>query len=171
MAEQDQIVNRVERMGLITIDLEELIPDEAIIEYDIKDDLWHGLALKEKDFREKVANHNWNQFKNKHVAIFCSEDAIIPTWAYMLLTSALKPFAKSISFGTKAELENELLLEAIDQLVESDYEDRRVVIKGCGDKEISIAAYVAITQKLQDHAKMIMFGEPCSTVPVYRKKA
>lgn len=167
---QEQIINKVAQSGLLTIDLANYVPTEEIVTYDIVQNLFHGLILKEKDFRAFVKEHDWAQYTNKHVAITCSTDAIVPTWAYMILANQLTPFAKSIHFGTEQEVKNMLLLEAISQINYSQYEDERIVVKGCGDIHIPEAAFVSFTNKLTAVAKSIMYGEPCSTVPVYKRK-
>ncbi len=167
--EEAPIVNRVARMGILTIDLEDLYPDGERVLYDIKDDLWQGMALKEKDFREHVASFDWSEYQGKHVAIHCSVDAIVPTWAYMLLATALQPHAATVVFGDLHRLEEKLFDEVFNKMDLEEYRDRRIVIKGCGEKEIPESVYVELTQRLQSLAKAIMYGEPCSTVPVYRQ--
>ena len=165
-----EIVNRVEASGIITLDLEELIPDNTQSYIDIKDQLFQGLILKEKDFRAWVKEHDWSQYQNHDVAVYCSVDAVLPTWAYMLIATAISPITSSVYF-TKPENLNALIAErAIAKIGISNYEDCRVVIKGCGNREISNHAYVMLTSKLIPIAKSVMFGEPCSTVPVYKRK-
>lgn len=165
-----EIVNRVEASGIITLDLEELIPDNTQSYIDIKDQLFQGLILKEKDFRAWVKEHDWSQYQNHDVAVYCSVDAVVPTWAYMLIATAISPITSSVYF-TKPENLNTLIAErAIAKIGISNYEDCRVVIKGCGNREISNHAYVMLTSKLIPIAKSVMFGEPCSTVPVYKRK-
>jgi hypothetical protein len=166
----NEIVNRVSQSGLVTIDLEDFFPKEEHAVFDLKDFLFMGLILKEKDFREALKNHNWEQYQNKHVSITCSADAIIPAWAYMLITTYLQPIAAGIFVGTGEEMQKQLLLDRIRNLNQADYNDQRIVIKGCGDLNIEPFAYAAITNKLLPVAKSIMYGEPCSTVPVYKKK-
>ena len=165
----EEIVNRVANSGLITFNLEDLFPEGKRVLYDIKDNLWQEMALKEKDFREFVKAHDWSQYQDKYVAIYCSVDAIVPTWAYMLLTTKLTPFAKKVVFGNLQELENILFEEVLSKINPQDYLDARVVIKGCSDIDIPAAAYVRITEILQPVAKILMYGEPCSTVPLYKK--
>lgn len=166
----DEIINKVQQSGLITIDLEELYPKGERVEYDIAQNLWQGLALKEKEFREFISANNWSVYKEKYVAIHCSADAIIPTWAFMLLSSALQPYAKKIVFGTKEDLEKNIFAELISAIDENKYKDARVVIKGCSDLPVPVSAYVDLTNKLLPVVKSLMFGEPCSTVPIFRKK-
>lgn len=168
---QENIVNKVAQSGLITVDLANYAPKANITVYDIKNNLFHGLILKEKDFREFVKEHDWSQYQDQHITIQCSTDAIVPTWAYMILANKLSPFAKSIHFGTEQEAKNEIFLEAIKQIDYSQFIDQRIVVKGCGDIFIPEAAFVSFTNKLTPVAKSIMYGEPCSTVPVYKRKA
>lgn len=166
----DQIINKVALSGLISLDLEEYYhPGERVV-YDLKDNLFMGLVLKEKDFREFLKGHDWSQYAGKNVAITCSEDAIIPTWAYMLLTLHLRPYAHSVVFGELKDLEEKLFFDAIRSINPEDYRDARVVVKGCSKHPVPTAAYVEITQRLQPFVKSLMFGEPCSTVPLFKKK-
>lgn len=169
---QENIVNKVAQSGLVTIDLAQYAPkQEDILIYDIKDNLFHGLILKEKDFREFVKQHDWTQYQDKHIAITCSTDAVVPTWAYMILANKLSPYAKSIHFGSKDEIVRDLFLEAIQTIDYTAYLDQRIVVKGCGDTHIPESAFVSFTHKLSQVAKSIMYGEPCSTVPVYKRKS
>lgn len=168
---QENIVNKVAQSGLITIDLANYAPtEEDIIVYDIKDNLFHGLILKEKDFREFVKQHDWSKYQDKHMAIMCSTDAIVPTWAYMILANQLTPFAKTIHFGTKEDAIRDLFSEAIQAIDYTLYQDQRIVVKGCGDIYVPESAFVSFTHKLSQVAKSIMYGEPCSTVPVFKRK-
>lgn len=162
--------NKVAESGIITINLENYIPQEEICSFDIKDFLFMEMLLKEKEFRQSLDNHNWEQYSNKHVAIFCSTDAIIPMWAYMLVASRLTPIAKSVFEGSSEELYKKLFLDKIQAIETQEFEDKRVVIKGCGEKEIPPYAYTAISNQLLPKVKSLMYGEPCSTVPVYKKK-
>lgn len=164
-----EIVNRVASSPLITIDLKDYIPEGERVEYDLKNDLYEGLILREKDFRSSIRDRDWSEYRGKHVAIHCSEDSIIPKWAYMLLASKLAPFASTIVFGNLDQLENELLIRSIKKINPQDYKDKKLVIKGCGDKEISEAAFMEIVVLFQPVAASIMYGEPCSTVPVYKR--
>ena len=164
-----EIINKVAKSGLIQLDMADFFPIEEIIEYDIAQNLWQEIALKEKDFRAFIKENDWSTYQNKHVALTCSVDAIIPSWAYMLLSSALQEFAVTIHFGSKQEVEQQLLLQAIRSINSNEYQDTRIVIKGCGDRTVSEAAWVEITNKLQPFAKSLMYGEPCSTVPVYKR--
>jgi hypothetical protein len=167
---EETIVNRVASSGLISLDLEELYDTHERIVYDLKDNLFMGLILKEKDFRAFLKNHDWSIYKDKNVAITCSEDAIVPTWAYMLLATYIEPVAHAVVFGDSDYLEKSLFEKAIARLDLEQYKDARVVIKGCSKVEVPVSAYVEITNRLRPIAKSIMFGEPCSTVPLYKKK-
>jgi hypothetical protein len=164
-----EIVNRVAESGILTLNLEKYLHDGPRMGIDIKDNLYMGMILKEKDFRDWLKSHDWNQFKNANVYIHCTADAIIPTWAYMLIASKLTGLAHHFVFGNLETLENSLLDKALSSINPVDFEEKRVVIKGCGDKNISPFAYVEITRLLQPVVKSLMFGEPCSTVPVYKK--
>lgn len=167
---QENIVNRVAQSGLVTFDLADLYPAGERVVYDIKNNLFHGLILKEKDFREFVKEHDWSQYEGKNVAITCSADAIVPTWAYMLLANKLAPYAAEVMFGSLEALETVLFRKKIDSLDMENFRDKRVVIKGCGDIAVPESAFVAITVELTRVAKSIMYGEPCSTVPVFKRK-
>ncbi|AMM50514.1 hypothetical protein TH61_04065 [Rufibacter sp. DG15C] len=165
----EEFVNRVANSGLVTLNLEELLhPGERVV-YDIKDNLFHGLMLREKDFRAFVKEHDWSQYTGKNVAIICSTDAIVPTWAYMLLASKLQPFVNRYVFGDVEALEQALLQDAIASIDIEQYKDAKLVIKGCGQIPVPTYAYVEIMQKLLPVASSIMYGEPCSTVPIYKK--
>jgi len=166
----EEIVNRIAESGLITLDLEQFIPeDQNIAVFDLKDYLFMGMILKEKDFRSALTEHDWDQYQDKYLAVHCSADAIIPMWAYMLIASYAQPFAKEIIFGSTNELKNQILVRNITALNVNDYDQKRVVVKGCGDFPIAESAYLEITKKLRPHVKSLMFGEPCSTVPIYKK--
>ena len=165
----DEIVNKVANSGLITIDLGDHYPEGSRSIIDLKDQLWQGMVIREKDFREWVNTEDWSRLQDHHVALFCSTDAIIPTWAYMLLSSALSPFARSIHFGDAQSLEAELWRASLASVQAEDYLDQRVIIKGCSDRPVSPHAFVELTNKLRPYVKSLMYGEPCSTVPVYKK--
>ena len=166
----DVFVNKVAESGIITLDLEEFYPKEETMVFDMKDYLFMGLILKEKDFRENMKALDVEIYKGKNVALTCSADAVIPVWAYMLVVGYLQPVAKEIIFGDADFLHKTLFLKNISKINIADYEAKRVVIKGCGELPITEAAYVAITGLLRPVAKSIMYGEPCSTVPIYKKK-
>jgi len=169
MSEPTEIINKVAKSGLVQLDMADFFPTQEIVEYDIAQNLWQGIALKEKDFRAFIKDNDWSVYQKKHVALTCSVDAIIPSWAYMLLSSALQEFAFTIHFGSKSEVEQQLLLHSIRSINSVEYIDTRIVIKGCGDRTVSESAWVEITNKLQPVAKSLMFGEPCSTVPVFKR--
>jgi len=166
----EPFINKVAESGLISLDLAQYIPNNEIVVFDIKPYLFMELILKEKDFRASLSSIDWTQFENKIVGIFCSTDAIIPMWANMLIVVNLSPFAKAIYFGDENKTRELVLLEEIQKIDANTFIDQRVVVKGCGDTPIGESAFIAITQKLRPVVKSIMYGEPCSTVPVYKKK-
>ncbi len=166
----EEITNKVANSGIVTIDLEEFYVTGERVLFDIKPHLFMEQILKEKDFREFIKANDWSIYKDKMVGLVCTADAIVPTWAYMLLTLALEPYAKKIIFGDLNEIENILFSEKLNALDVSQFKDARVVIKGCGEKEIPKNAYVQLTVLLKPLAKSIMYGEPCSTVPLYKAK-
>jgi len=166
---ENQIINKVAESGIVTIDLEEYYPKGERVLFDIKDLLFQGLILKEKDFREFIKSEDWDKYKNKYVAITCSADAIVPTWAFMLLAIHLEPVAKKVVFGNLETLETILYNDIFSKINIEQYKDTRIVIKGCGNLPVPKAAYVEITRLLRPVAKSIMYGEPCSTVPLYKK--
>lgn len=166
---ETEIINRVTKSGLLTLDLEDYYhPGERVV-YDLKDNLFMGLILKEKDFREFLKSHDWSQYAGKNVAVTCSEDPIIPTWAYMLLTLQLQPYAHMVVFGSLQNLEEKLYFEAIARINLDEYRDARVVVKGCSKVPVPTAAYVEITRLLKPIVQTLLFGEPCSTVPLYKR--
>jgi hypothetical protein len=167
---QENLVNKVAASGLLTFNLEEYYDKGERLVYDIKDNLFHGLMLREKDFREFIKTHDWSSYTGKNVAITCSADAIVPTWAYMLLANKLKPYVNEVVFGSLESLEAVLFTKALAKVDISAYANERVVIKGCADIEVPVYAYVEITSLLTPVVKSIMYGEPCSTVPIYKRK-
>jgi hypothetical protein len=167
---EDVIINKVAESALTSIDLEEYYPKGETAVFDLKDHLFMGLILKEKDFRAALQTYDWEQFRDKNVAITCSADAIIPMWAYMLVASNLQPVAKEVVFGEEKNILNTLLVRNLATIKGEEYTDKRVVVKGCGDVAIPEAAYVEITNKLRPYVKSIMYGEPCSTVPIFKRK-
>ena len=164
----ETIVNKVTNSGLITIDLENYLPRGEMVTFDLKDHLFMGLILKEKDFREALKNLDWSVYQDKYVAITCGADAIIPAWAYMLVVTYVRNIAKDVYTGTSAEMQKHLLLKNISAIDVNEFADQRIVIKGCGDMNIESFAYAEITKVLVPVVKSIMYGEPCSTVPVYK---
>lgn len=164
------IINKVSESGLITLDLETYFPKNEIMVFDLKPMLFMELILKEKDFRQSLQTHDWAQYQDKIVAVTCTADAIIPVWAYMLVASNLQPYAKDVILGTEEEAQKQVLQKRIQELNPANYQDQRVVVKGCGELEIGPFAYLEVTKLLRPVAKSIMYGEPCSTVPVFKKK-
>lgn len=165
----ETIVNKVAESGLVTIDLADYYPKEEVEVFDLKDHLYMGLILKERDFREALKNVKWETYNNKVVGVTCSADAIIPPWAYMLVASYLQPVAKDVVMGNEKEVVKTVFLKNIMRIDVSAFADQRVVVKGCGDIAIGEFAYMEITKLLRPVSKTIMYGEPCSTVPIYKK--
>ena len=163
------LVNRVANSGLITIKLEEFFPPQELAIFDLKNYLFMEMILKEKDFRAALKEHNWEQYQGKVLLVYCSADAVIPVWAYMLVATYAAPYAHDIFQGTADDFYRCYFLRQLDQLDMEQYRDQRLVIKGCSDHPVPPAAYLEITRKLQPLAKSIMYGEPCSTVPVYKQ--
>ena len=166
----EEIINRVANSKLITFDLEDFYPKGERIHFDISDWLLEGIVLREKDFREKANEHDWSRYTGCYVALYCSTDAIVPGWAYILLSLHLAPFAAKVTVGSLEELESVLYTEILQTLDVSEYTDKPVIIKGCAHKPIPKNAYVLLAQKLQPIAKSIMYGEACSSVPLFKKK-
>jgi len=166
----DAIINKVAESGLITFDLEAYFPKEETQLFDLKEYLFMGLILKEKDFRAALLGIDWDTYKGSNVGIVCSADAIIPMWAYMLVASYLEPVANNIVFGDEQKVKESVLIKQLQTVNGEEFTDKRVVVKGCGEIAIPESAYVEIMNKLRPFAKSIMYGEPCSTVPIYKKK-
>jgi len=166
----DPIINKVAESSLTTLNLEDYYPTDEIALFDLKPFLFMELILKEKDFRQALQQLDWAPYTGKTVAVTCSADAIIPVWAYMLVASYLEPIAKEVVMGDEATAIRQLFIKNINNIDTATFEDKRVVIKGCGDQPIGDYAYMEITKKLRPVVKSIMYGEPCSTVPVYKKK-
>ena len=167
---ENELVNRVSESALVTINLEDYYPKEEVAVFDLKDYLFMGLILKEKDFREALKILDIAPYTGKAVAVTCTADAVIPMWAYMLVASVLQPVAKEIVFGSEEETKKQILLNNIAVLPVNEFADKRIVIKGCGDLPIGEAAYLKATKMLRPVAKSIMYGEPCSTVPIFKRK-
>lgn len=167
---QENIVNKVAKSGLVTLDPAEFYVQGERVVYDIKENLFHGLILREKDFREFLAANDWSVYQDKYVAITCTADAIVPAWAYMLLANRMAPYAKDVVFGDMDVLETVLFAKATANLDVEQYRDKRMVIKGCGDVPVPVSAYVELASRLTPVVKSLMFGEPCSTVPIYKRK-
>ncbi|MBT8221188.1 MAG: DUF2480 family protein [Bacteroidia bacterium] len=168
--EEKPLVNRVASSGLITLNLEDYFPKEGLVVFDLKDYLYMELILKEKDFRGAMKDHDWSQYDGKNLAVFCSNDAIIPVWAYMLVTTYAEPFAKEIFWGNEEAFYSNFYTKVFSKLDLKSFENNRIVIKGCGDLPVPVSAYLEVTKILRPIAKSIMYGEPCSTVPIYKKK-
>lgn len=167
---EDQIINRVANSPLKTFDLEDYYHVGVRQVLDIAPWLFNGIILKEKDFREFVKNHSWEDYEGMNVAILCSVDAIIPNWAYMLVAINLEPHANMLVYGDLSDLENALFMQALAKVNLEDFQDAKIVVKGCGNHPVPEFAYVEITRLLRPVASSIMFGEPCSTVPLYKLK-
>jgi hypothetical protein len=167
--EDKTIVNRVENSGLISFDLEDYYHKGERVLYDIKDNLFQGLILKEKEFRDFIKNHDWSIYQNKNVGIICSEEAIVPTWSYMLLATKIEPYANMVIFGNLEAVEQALFQQALSKIDLEKFKDAKVVVKGCGNFPVPIYAYVEIARLLRPIVSSIMYGEPCSTVPLYKK--
>lgn len=166
---EDPIVNRVANSGLETLNLEEYYHMGERVWLDLKNNLFEGLILKEKDFRAFIKEHDWSHYQDMNVAIGCSADVVIPTWAYMLLASRLEPYANLVAYGKMEDLEQALFQQALAGIDLQKYQDAKVIIKGCSGVPVPTYAYVEITRLLRPYASSIMYGEPCSTVPIYKK--
>lgn len=163
------LVNRVAESGIITLNLEDFFPKGEMAVFDLKDYLFMEMILKEKDFREALKAHDWTQYEGKNLAVHCSADAIIPVWAYMLVAAYATPFALDIYQGTAAEFYKMKFQQALAEVDGASYQGKRIVVKGCSNKPVPPSAYVELTRKLQPFARSIMYGEPCSTVPIFKK--
>lgn len=166
----EEIINRVANSKLVTVDLEEYYPSGQRVQLDIKDWLLEGLVLREKDFRASVQSHNWEDYRGTYVALTCSTDAIIPGWAYMLIATELIPYAKKVVVGDLDTLESILYDEIIERLDISELRDKPIIVKGCSNKPVPQNAYLALISKLQPVARSIMYGEACSSVPLFKQK-
>ncbi|MGI9526677.1 MAG: DUF2480 family protein [Weeksellaceae bacterium] len=165
----DEIINRVAKSPLVTLDLESLYPKNQRIQLDIADWLHEGLILREKEFRQQLKEHDWTQYKDTFVALHCSTDAIVPGWTYILITTFLQPYAKMVVKGDLYMLDQMLYAEIIEKLDVTPYQDQKVIIKGCSKIKVPDNAFLLITQKLMPVVSSLMFGEACSTVPLYKK--
>ncbi len=165
-----EIINKVKESGLIQLDLADFKPKEEFVGIDLAHQLWQGLILKEKDFRNWIKTENWEQYRNKAVYIHCSADAIIPTWAYMLVASSLNDIAAFTTVGLKSELEKEIIVRNIQKIDLNTIKDGKVIVKGCSDIPSPEFAMVALLNYIQPVVSSIMYGEPCSTVPVYKRR-
>ena len=166
----EEIVNRVTQSKLVTFDLEDYYPEGKRLLLDIKDWLHEGFILREKEFRAYVAQHDWEQYKEAFVALHCSTDAILPGWAFMLLATKLQPYAQKVVQGSLVDLETSLFQSILEDLDLSEYKDKPVIIKGCSHKPVPSNAYLLITSRLQPIVKSLMYGEACSSVPLFKRK-
>lgn len=166
----DEIINRVAQSKLVVIDLEDFYPQGKRVLFDIKDWLYEGLVLREKDFRKHVSDHDWSQYQNQYVALICSTDAIVPAWAYMLITIELASYSKKSIIGDLNTLETSIYQNIINDLDLNSYQDKPVIIKGCSNKPVPDNAYILLAEVLKPVAQSIMYGEACSSVPLFKKK-
>ena len=167
----EEIINKVSQSELITLDLEQFFPKEKIRIFDLKPFLFMELILREKDFRSALLITDWTIYKDEIVGIYCSADAVIPVWAYMLVTSYLQPYAKEVVMGDETAVLRQVITNRIQAVNTEEYKDRRIVVKGCGDRPVGDFAFLEITKLLRPVAKSIMYGEPCSTVPVFKAQS
>ena len=165
----NEIINRVANSKLVTFDLEDFYPDGKRVLFDIKDWLLEGLVLREKDFREYVKNYNWSQHQNQYVALTCSTDAIVPAWAYMLLVVNLEPFVEKAVIGTLDDLETSIYQDIINKIDVDSFKNKPIIIKGCANKQVPVNAYTMLIKKLKPVAKSLMYGEACSSVPLFKR--
>ena len=165
----EEILNRVANSKLITFNLEDYYPEGERVLFDVKDWLLEGFVLRESEFREQAKNHDWSQYEGKFIALTCSSDAIIPAWAFMLLATYLQPFAKKVITGDLETLETVLYTEVISKMDVSNLQDKPVIVKGCAHKPVPKNAYLLLIEKLQPLVKSLMYGEACSSVPLYKK--
>jgi len=168
--QEEPILNRVAQSKILTFNLEDYYPEGERITLDMKDWLHEGFILREKEFRSQLEEHDWSQYKNTFVALHCSTDAIIPGWAFMLVATKLRPYARKVVQGDREQLETMLYQSVIEQLDPSEFSDRLVIVKGCSNKPVPPNAYLLITQKLQPVVKSLMYGEACSSVPLFKRK-
>lgn len=166
----EEIVNKVAKSPLVTLDLEDFYPEGKRMLFDLRDFLYEGLVLREKVFREELKNHDWEQYRDAYVALSCSTDAIIPAWAYLLVATYLAPISKKITQGSLEDLEVSIFQEVVKELNLEEYENKKVMIKGCSKRKIPDAAYVQLIEKVYPLVQSLMFGEACSTVPLVKKK-
>ena len=166
----NEIKNRVADSGIVNVDLSTYAPKENILELDLKQFLFDGLVLKEKEFRIALKEFNFNKYDGKVVAVFCGANVIVPMWAYMLITTYLNNANAKIYFGNKNKVTQAIIKENIDSINVDDYKEKRVIVNGCSNIKLSEGLYIAITKKLQKNVKSLMFGEACSAVPIFKNK-
>ncbi|MBA6151770.1 DUF2480 family protein [Gelidibacter maritimus] len=167
---ENEIINRVANSKLVVVNLEDYYPKGERTVIDIKDWLFQELVLREKDFRASAKSHNWTQYQDHYVALTCTTDAIVPAWAYMLLTMHLQPYAKKIVIGDLEQLETSIYQDIIQNLDTEAFVDQPLIIKGCTNKPVPANAYIMLSQKLKPLARSIMYGEACSSVPLYKRR-
>ncbi len=166
-----ELINRVATSNLLTLKLDTLAPQAPTLAFDLKDYLWQGLALREKEFRTSVKTFDWSQAEGKVLCVYCSADAIVAQWAYMLIASAAAPYATEVFVGTPVAYDQRVLAKAANDVNLDPYRDQKVVIKGCTDgREPGAQAYATIAHRLADVAQSVMYGEPCSTVPIHKRR-
>lgn len=166
----EEIINRVEKSGLVQVNLDDYYPNGERTTFDLKNVLVNEFVLIEKDFRVFVRNNDWTTYQNKYVNVICSADAIVPLWAFMLIVSSIKPYAKKVVMGNQKDLEKAIFNDIFDELDFTEFADKSIIVKGCGHHPIPESVFVDFTNRLQDVAKNIMFGEACSAVPLFKKK-
>jgi len=164
-----EIVNRVAKSSLVTFDLEEHYPEGKRVDLNHSKWLEQGIILREKEFRAALKNVDFSVYQDTYVALYCSTEALLPAWANLLVTTYLQPFAKKVIWGSLAELENAIFQDLVHSLPVEPYKDKPVIIKGCAEKAIPPSAFIALVEKLQPHVKSLMYGEACSSVPLYKK--
>lgn len=167
----DEIINRVANSSLVTLDLEDYYPEGERVVFDIKDWLYEELVLIEKNFRQHIKTHDWSIYNNKFVALTCSTDAIVPAWAFMLISLELEAYAKKTTIGDLEQLESSIYQDIINTIDTSNLVNKPVIIKGCAKKPIPVNAFIMLANKIKPFAKSIMYGEACSSVPLYKKKS
>lgn len=166
----EEIINRVAKSPLITIDLEEFYPEGKRLTIDLADWLFEGLLLKEKDYREELKKHDWLQYQDAYVCLHCSTDAILPAWAFLLMSTYVQAYAKKVVVGSNRDLEEVLYQELIEKMDITPFEDKKIILKGCSNKPVPENAYILLAQRLLPVVNSLMFGEACSTVPLYKKR-
>lgn len=169
MEKDNILINRVANSSLKVFNLENYYPSQEVVDFDLKPFLFKELILKEKDFRSSLKELDWEQFKDKIVLVYNSNDAIIPVWAYMLVSSYLESISYKTFLADRTEFLNIYYSETLKKLDLSEYQDQRVVIKGCSNKPVPPSAYALLTSLLKPFAQSIMYGEPCSTVPIFKR--
>lgn len=164
------LTNKVAQSGLKLIDLEAYYPEQEMVEFDLRDYLFKGLMLKEKEFRQSVKSTDWEALcRGKILCVHCSTDAIIPVWAYMLVAALAQPVANEVFGGTIQQYLETHYDRVISGMNIAAFQGERVILKGCGQKQVPWSAYLSLTARLRDTVHSIMYGEPCSTVPIWKQ--